>query len=84
VSRLAKHNWTPEQRKLVSQLRGMVARFEETRDLRAIGAYQKGHDGLLDQAVDLVPRIYDALQQSPETGLSDDPYNDLAAALRGD
>ena len=84
VSRLAKHNWTLEQRKLVSQLRGMVARFEETRDLRAIGAYQKGHDGLLDQAVDLVPRIYDALQQSPETTLSDDPYNDLAAALRGD
>ncbi|AAN33337.1 MULTISPECIES: flagellar protein export ATPase FliI [Brucella] len=84
VSRLAKHNWTPEQRKLVMQLRSMVARFEETRDLRAIGAYQKGHDGLLDQAVDFVPRIYEALQQSPETGLSDDPYNDLAAALRGD
>jgi len=51
VSRLAKHNWTPEQRKLVSQLRGMVARFEETRDLRAIGAYQKGHDGLLDDGL---------------------------------
>ncbi|MBB5704015.1 flagellum-specific ATP synthase [Ochrobactrum daejeonense] len=84
VSRLARHNWTPEQRKLVGQLRGMVARFEETRDLRAIGAYQKGHDGLLDQAVDLVPRIYEALQQSPEEGLSDDPYGDLAAALRGD
>jgi len=84
VSRLAKHNWTAEQRKLVSQLRSMVARFEETRDLRAIGAYQKGHDGILDQAVDLVPRIYDALQQSPETPRSDDPYQKLAAALRGE
>ena len=63
VSRLAKHNWTPEQRKLATQLRSMVARFEETRDLRAIGAYQKGNDGLLDQAVDFVPRNYDALQQ---------------------
>lgn len=83
VSRLARHNWSAEQRKLVTQLRGLVARFEETRDLRAIGAYQKGHDGLLDQAVELVPRIYEALQQSLEMGLSADPYQDLAAALRG-
>ncbi len=45
VSRLAKHNWTPEQRKLAGQLRSMVARFEETRDLRAIGAYQKAMTG---------------------------------------
>lgn len=84
VSRLAKHNWTADQRKLAGQLRAMVARFEETRDLRAIGAYQKGNDGLLDQAVDLVPLVYDALQQSPETKVSDDPYSDLAAALRGE
>ncbi|MCX2697486.1 flagellar protein export ATPase FliI [Ochrobactrum chromiisoli] len=84
VSRLAKHNWSADQRKLAGQLRAMIARFEETRDLRAIGAYQKGHDGLLDQAVDLVPRVYEALQQSPETSVSDDPYSDLAAALRAD
>ncbi|WP_420960914.1 flagellar protein export ATPase FliI [Brucella sp. IR073] len=83
VSRLAQYGWTPEQKKLVSQLRGMIARFEETRDLRAIGAYQAGSDGLLDQAVALVPKIYEAMRQTPETPVSTDPYNDLAAALRG-
>ncbi|GGA98153.1 flagellum-specific ATP synthase [Brucella endophytica] len=83
VSRLAQYGWTPEQKKLVSQLRGLIARFEETRDLRAIGAYQPGSDGLLDQAVALVPKIYEAMRQTPETPVSTDPYNDLAAALRG-
>jgi flagellum-specific ATP synthase len=36
ISRLAEHAWTPEQAKLVSKLRAMIARFEDTRDLRLI------------------------------------------------
>ncbi|PYE87712.1 flagellar protein export ATPase FliI [Phyllobacterium leguminum] len=83
VSRLAQYGWTPEQKKLVVQLRGLIARFEETRDLRAIGAYQAGNDGFLDQAVALVPKIYEAMKQTPDMPVSTDPYNDLAAALRG-
>ncbi|PRD42678.1 flagellar protein export ATPase FliI [Phyllobacterium phragmitis] len=82
VSRLAQHGWTPEQKKLVTQLRGLIARFEETRDLRAIGAYQAGNDSFLDQAVTLVPKIYEVMQQTPDMPVSTDPYNDLAAALR--
>ncbi|RCW82277.1 flagellar protein export ATPase FliI [Phyllobacterium bourgognense] len=82
ISRLAQHNWTTEQRKLVTSLRGLVARYEETRDLRMIGAYQAGSDPLIDQAVNLVPLIYDAMQQTPASPLSQDPYNDLAVSLR--
>ncbi|WP_310075654.1 flagellar protein export ATPase FliI [Phyllobacterium sp. 1468] len=82
ISRLAQHNWTTEQQKLVTSLRGLVARYEETRDLRMIGAYQAGSDPLIDQAVNLVPLIYDAMQQTPTSPLSQDPYNDLAASLR--
>lgn len=82
ISRLAQHNWTPEQAKLATSLRGLVARFEETRDLRMIGAYQAGSDPSVDQAVNLVPLIYDAMHQTPDTPLSRDPYSDLATALR--
>jgi flagellum-specific ATP synthase len=82
ISRLAQHNWTTEKQKLVTSLRGLVARYEETRDLRMIGAYQAGSDLLIDQAVNLVPLIYDAMQQTPTSPLSHDPYNDLAASLR--
>jgi len=37
VSRLAHPVWTPEQRKLVANLRSLIARFEETRELRLMG-----------------------------------------------
>ena len=82
VSRLAHYGWTPEQTKLVSNLRSMVARYEETQDLRMIGAYQAGNDAALDQAVELVPHIYQAMQQTPASPVSTDPYTELAHALR--
>ncbi len=82
LSRLAHQVWTPEQRVLVGKLREMITRFEETRDLRAMGAYRVGSDGELDQAVVMVPRIYEALMQSPGTRPSEDAFRDLAVALQ--
>ncbi|MHC1551700.1 flagellar protein export ATPase FliI [Phyllobacterium sp. K27] len=82
ISRLAHHNWTPDQAKLATSLRGLISRFEETRDLRMIGAYQAGSDPQIDQAVHLVPLIYGTMQQTPASPLSQDPYSDLATALR--
>jgi flagellum-specific ATP synthase len=82
VSRLAHHVWTPEQSALVARLRSMIARFEETRDLRVMGGYQAGHDADLDQAVVLVPKIYKAMMQSPQTSRSVDAFRELAEALQ--
>ena len=82
LSRLAHEVWTAEQQTLVGKLREMIARFEDTRDLRAMGGYQAGNDAELDQAVVLVPRIYAALVQSPKTGPSEDAFRDLAAMLQ--
>lgn len=44
-------------------MRGLVARFEETRDLRIMGGYKPGADAELDRAAVLVPKIYQALEQ---------------------
>ncbi|MHC5308401.1 flagellar protein export ATPase FliI [Bartonella sp. LJL80] len=82
ISRLAPHSWTPEQRRLVQSLKEMISRYEETRDLRAMGAYRAGSDAVLDQAVILVPRIYEAMNQSPDTPVARDPYDELAKALK--
>ena len=82
VSRLAQHVWSAEQRTLVARLRAMVARFEETRDLRLMGGYQPGSDGDLDQAVVLVPKIYKAMAQSPRSPRSEDAFRELADALQ--
>ena len=82
ISRLAPHSWTPDQKKLVQSLKEMISRYEETRDLRAMGAYRAGSDAILDQAIVMVPRIYAAMNQGPDTPVSKDPYDDLAKALK--
>ncbi len=84
VSRLAHPVWTPEQRKLVTNLRAHIARYEETRELRLMGGYTPGVDPLLDKAIKSVPRIYEAMTQTPDAPPCGDPFIDLAAALRSE
>lgn len=82
ISRLAPKAWTKEQQTLVTRLRSMIARFEDTRDIRLLGAYQPGADAELDLAIRQVPMIYDALTQSPQDKASPDPFGDLARHLK--
>ena len=84
VSRLAHPFWTPEQRKLVANLRALIARYEETRELRLMGGYTPGADALLDKAIKSVPRIYEAMTQSLDAPRCEDPFIELAASLRND
>ena len=83
ISRLAGKAWSPEQRALVTMLKAMISRFEDTRDIRLLGAYQGGADAELDMAVRQVPLIYEALTQSPKDRPSADPFSDLARHLKG-
>ncbi len=81
ISRLAKAACTPEQWGLVMKLRAMIARFEDTRDLRLIGGYRSGSDAELDRAIHLVPKIYEAMRQSPDDPSSSDVFQEIARAL---
>ncbi|UQS66764.1 flagellar protein export ATPase FliI [Mesorhizobium opportunistum] len=83
ISRLAGKAWSLEQRALVTRLKSMISRFEDTRDIRLLGAYQGGVDAELDIAVRQVPLIYEALTQSPRDRPSTDPFSDLARHLKG-
>ncbi|MCJ8520864.1 flagellum-specific ATP synthase [Pseudorhizobium tarimense] len=82
ISRLARKAWTEDQEKLVSRLKALIHRYEETRDLRLIGGYRAGTDPDLDMAIKQVPVIYEVLKQSPGEQPSADAYADLATALR--
>ena len=82
VSRLAQFAWTSEQQNLVRKLKTMISRYEDTRDLRLMGGYQAGSDPNLDQALSLVPKIYEAIGQSPRDNLCRDAFQDLARALQ--
>jgi flagellum-specific ATP synthase len=83
VSRLAGHAWSREEHELVLRLRAMIARFEDTRDLRLMGGYQSGQDADLDKAITFVPKIYGAMRQSPGA-VSEDAFKELAAALHAE
>ncbi|PPQ20091.1 flagellar protein export ATPase FliI [Bradyrhizobium sp. AC87j1] len=84
VSRLAHNVWDPEERELVSKLRALIAKYEDTRDLRLMGGYQSGRDSGLDQAVDMVPGIYGAMRQDASAPPSADPFRELRDMLKGE
>jgi flagellum-specific ATP synthase len=82
VSRLAAKAWREDERALAMRLKAMIARFEDTRDIRLLGGYQAGTDAELDLAIRQVPVIYEALVQSPGDPVSPDPFADLARHLK--
>ena len=84
VSRLAKTAWSSDQAKLIIKLRAMIARFEDTRDLRLMGGYRQGTDAELDRAIQIVPRVYEVLRQGPQDPASGDAFQDMVRALAAD
>jgi flagellum-specific ATP synthase len=82
ISRLANRAWAGDERALVARLKSMISRFEDTRDIRLLGAYSAGSDLDLDLAVRQVPLIYEALAQSPGDPKTRDPFGDLARHLK--
>jgi flagellum-specific ATP synthase len=83
VSRLAIRVWTPEQRVAVSRLKALIAKFEETRDIRLIGGYKPNTDPELDKAVRLVPALYQFISQGPDDVYPDESIDVMLRALLG-
>jgi flagellum-specific ATP synthase len=81
ISRLADRVWSAADREVISRARALIARYEDTRDLRLLGAYQAGTDAELDRAVALTPKIYEALQQSPHSGPREEAIGALASLV---
>lgn len=81
VSRLSSQVWSPDEAKLVLSLRGLISRYEDTRDLRLVGGYQPGADPELDKAVELTPKIYAHLAQGTDDLTTTAPFDTLAQVL---
>jgi len=65
LSRIMDAVVTEEHRQDARRLRDLVARFEAKRDLITLGAYAKGSDRELDEAITRMPRIEAFLRQAP-------------------
>ncbi len=68
-----------EHREAARKLRALVAHYEAKRDLVMLGAYAKGSDKLLDEAIAKMPKIEQLLAQSPNDRVS---LEDTVALLR--
>jgi flagellar biosynthesis/type III secretory pathway ATPase len=61
----------PEHRDAARRLRALVATYEAKRDLVTLGAYAKGSDKDLDEALARMPRIEAFLRQDATPSPSD-------------
>ena len=63
ISRVMPHLVTPEHMTLVQRFKQLYAHYQRNRDLISVGAYVKGSDPLLDEAITLYPRMELFLKQ---------------------
>lgn len=82
LSRLAHVALTPDRQAIAQKLRAMVARFEDSRDLRTMGGYRAGVDTELDAAVAIVPLLYANLVQSGDSAPCQDAFREVTEALK--
>ncbi len=64
ISRVMPMVTSAEHQQLVRQLRQIYSLYQQNKDLIAIGAYTKGSDHRIDQAINLMPVINFFLQQT--------------------
>lgn len=81
VSRAMNDITDKAQQSLVRRLRQIIALYQQNRDLITIGAYQRGSDARVDEAIALWPRIQAFLQQGFDEAESYDHALDKLALL---
>jgi len=63
ISRVMQEIATPDQIQAARQFRQTLSTYQQHRDLISIGAYQRGSDPRVDNAITLWPRMQKFLQQ---------------------
>ena len=82
VSRAITQIVSPEHLQQVSQFRQLYSAYQSNRDLIAVGAYQKGSDARVDQAIDSWPAMMSFLRQGMDRSVSlDESAADLGVLL---
>jgi flagellum-specific ATP synthase len=79
ISRLMPLITTPEQQQLIRRFRALNAAYAQNRDLITIGAYAKGSDPRVDEAIQYWPAIQRFLQQDGNESIS---FTQSFAALK--
>lgn len=64
VSRVISQVTTESHRDAIGELKHLYSTYQQNKDLIAVGAYQKGSDKLIDEAIDRMPQIRQFLCQN--------------------
>ncbi len=83
ISRAMTNLIEPAHLDLVRRFKQLYSRYQRARDLLAVGAYARGSDPMLDQAITLYPGMEHFLQQGIEERASSDDSLRALAALFG-
>ncbi|CAG0985190.1 partial Flagellum-specific ATP synthase, partial [Rhodocyclaceae bacterium] len=80
ISRAMTNLIDPNHLDVVRRFKQLYSRYQRSRDLLAVGAYARGSDPMLDQAIALYPQLEQFLQQQiTERSTYQDSLNALRA-----
>ena len=83
ISRLFDAITGQEQQALARRVRQIVATWRQNQDLILVGAYRKGEDPRIDEAIEYYPKILDFLRQSSDQAIRLDKSFAALKALVG-
>ncbi len=78
ISRLMQELVAPQHLKYASKMRNILGMYQKNADLISIGAYKKGSNAILDEAVDKYPGINKFLMQGTKEAFE---YDDIVAMM---
>jgi len=82
VSRMMPHCNTDDENRLVTRARFIMSTYDDMAEMIRLGAYRKGTDPSVDEAIKLNPKIEAFLNQTPKEHTTlEDGYKMLAAIL---
>jgi flagellum-specific ATP synthase len=73
--------YAPDEAQLARHARRLLQAHAESADLIRLGAYTRGADPLVDEAIARLPALDALLTQSPADGFDRAPFEGLADAL---
>ena len=70
ISRVMSDIVDPEVSKMATEIREMIASYQDTEDLITIGAYKPGQNPKVDRAVQRIERVQEFLKQGTDVPVS--------------
>lgn len=83
VSRTMPDCNTPEQNQLVNKARKLMATYDDMAEMIRLGAYRKGSDANIDEAIEYHDKLEEFLEQQPNQGVNLNKCYEILGSILG-